>query len=118
MLGEIGITVRALTLDGLSTHISMLSQLGRCFDVHNIKADFEGLAGEIVNVFLDPCHCLKLVRNNFAKLRHLQIPGVGTASWDHLVRLNHLQERAELRAANKLTHRHIRFEQQKMKVRL
>lgn len=58
-----------------------------------------------------------MVRNNFAKLKRIEIPEIGTASWNHIVRLHELQCREKLHAANKLSNRHIEFEQQKMKVR-
>ena len=116
LLEDTGIQVLALTLDGHKTNMAMLRKLGCNFSVDNLSSAFQGPSGNEINVFLDPSHCLKLVRNIFAKLKTIEVPGIGTASWNHIVRLHELQEKEQLRAGNKLTNRHIRFEQQKMKV--
>lgn len=116
LLDESGIQVRAVTLDGHRTNLATLRKLGCSFDVDNISSSFKGPSGSDIHAFLDPSHCLKLMRNIFAKLKRIEVPGIGTASWNHIVRLHELQEREQLRAANKLTARHIKFEQQKMKV--
>lgn len=118
LLEDTGIQCRALTLDGHKTNLSMMRKLGCNFNIDNLSSAFEGPSGQDINVFLDPSHCLKLVRNIFAKLGSIEVPGIGTASWKHVANLHELQEREQLRAGNKLTNRHIRFEQQKMKVSL
>lgn len=116
LLEEAGVEVKALTLDGHKTNISMLRKCGCSFKPDNPVSTFQGPTGSDIHTFIDPCHCLKLVRNIFAKLKSIDVPGIGTASWNHIVQLHSLQEREQLTAANKLSSRHIRFEQQKMKV--
>lgn len=118
LLGDAGIQVRAITLDGHKTNVSMLKKLGCDLCIDSLSSSFMGHCGTDVHVFMDPSHCLKMVRNNFAKLRRIEVPGVGTAQWSHIVRLHELQCREKMHAANKLSNRHIEFEQQKMKVRI
>lgn len=116
LLSEAGIQVRTLTLDGHRSNISMFKKLGCCLQAKNIRSDFCTPDGRKIYCFLDVCHALKLVRNNFAKLGGIVIPGMGIARWSHITALNDLQQRQGLNAGNKLSKRHINFYQQKMKV--
>lgn len=115
-LKEAGVTVRALTLDGLKANMSMLKKLGCSMEPDNIKSHFETPDGERVYCFVDACHCLKLVRNSFCRVGCIDVPGIGQARWSHVVGLNTLQKKEGLSAANKLSDRHIHFQQQIMRV--
>lgn len=115
-LRETGINVRALTLDGLKTNLSMIKKLGCCLDPDNLSSSFVTPEGQTIHCFIDACHCLKLVRNVFCRLGHIDIPGVGKARWSHVADLNSLQKKEGLSAANKLSDRHIHFRQQIMRV--
>lgn len=66
---------------------------------------------------MDPCHMVKLARN-MLKLYSSIISPTGTVRWKYISDLNDVQEQEGLHAANKITHRHINFEGQKMKVAL
>jgi hypothetical protein len=61
---------------------------------------------------------LRLLRNLFEAEDVFSIPNVGNAQFEHLRLLHGVQETEGLRAANKLTVRHVEFHQQKMKVKL
>lgn len=116
LLNEHSISVQSLTLDGHPSNISMLTKLGCSIRPDNLKSSFETSSGSKIFCFIDACHCLKLVRNSFAKLARVIIPEIGTARWSHLMLLNETQKKEGLHAATKLSDRHIFFEQQKMKV--
>ncbi|KAK1887406.1 DNA transposase THAP9 [Dissostichus eleginoides] len=60
---------------------------------------------------------LKLIRNTLADRSTLQTP-TGKISWKFLQELNKLQDAQGLRLGNKLKMAHIRWEKQKMKVKL
>lgn len=115
-LDEVGVLVRAITLDGLKTNISMLKKLGCSFDPTNIISHFTLPCGRKVHCFIDACHCLKLVRNTLCRIGVIEVPGTGSAKWSHLQKLNELQKKEGLSAANKLSSRHIQYQQQIMKV--
>ena len=53
----------------------------------------------------------KSVRNIFCRVGNIEIPGVEFVRWLHVIRQNNIQEREGLSAANKLTHRQVRFQQ-------
>lgn len=116
---EIGIHVVALTLDGYQTNMATIRKLGCSTDPDNIQTHFDHPStGQPVFVFVDACHGLKLIRNQFCNIDKIKIPGVGVAEWSHVVNLNKFQKSEGLTAANKLSDRHIQFSQQKMKVRV
>lgn len=117
-MDDIGIHVVALTLDGYQTNMATIRKLGCSTDPDNLETSFEHPStGEPVFVFIDACHGLKLIRNQFCNISQIEIPGVGVAKWKHLSDLNNFQKDQGLTAANKLSDRHIQFSQQKMKVR-
>lgn len=99
--------VVALTFDGSPTNMSMLRTTFQSVFLIN---------GQPIHCFLDPCHALKVARNTLARLGVIHVPGFGPDRWSHIVRLNNLQKSQGLNADNKLSDRHIKFEQQKMKV--
>lgn len=117
LLYESGVTAISLTLDGHQTNVAMIRKLGCSTDPGNIVHFFpHPKTHDPVYVFLDACHGLKLIRNQFCALQSIIVPDVGHARWSHLVELNKVQNKEGLRAGNRLTDRHIQFQQQKMKV--
>ena len=115
-LREIGIFVRALTADGHATNLSMFRKLGCSTDANQLQSHFFTADGDKVCCFLDACHCLKLVRNSFATVEEIEVESLGSAKWSHVVALNDIQQQEGLVAANRLSDRHVHYEQQKMKV--
>ena len=117
LLDDIGIHVVALTLDGYQTNMATIRKLGCSTNPDNLETSFaHPSTSEPVFVFIDACHGLKLIRNQFCNIGQIKIPGVGVAKWKHLSDLNNFQKDQGLSAANKLSDRHIQFSQQKMKV--
>ena len=116
MLADIGVTVRALIMDGHPTNMSTIRKLGCSTTAGQFQSYFVGPSDQKVYCFIDACHSMKLVRNVFATVDGIVIPTSGTAKWSHIKKLNEIQKKEGLAAANKLTDRHIHFEQQKMRV--
>ena len=119
-LYHVGVKVISFTCDGPSSHITMLRHLGAQLDDSALEPSFPHPSDPSVkvNVFLDVCHMLKLVRNTFADGNILIDGEGGTINWKHIVDLHSLQENEGLRLANKLKSSHISWERQKMKVNL
>ena len=116
-LHESGVTALSLTLDGHQTNLSTIRKLGCSTDPDDLVHFFpHPVTGDAVCVFIDACHALKLVRNQFFALKSIEIPFTGSAQWQHLSKLNDFQKEEVLRAANRVTDRHIHFQQQKIKV--
>lgn len=69
------------------------------------------------HVFFDACHLIKLVRKTLHAYKYLMVDGK-TISWQLIADLHEIQESVGLRLGNKLTSKHIAFQQQKMKVSL
>lgn len=115
------IDVRSVTFDGAPANITMCEKLGACLrhDRKNIKSYFEHpCTQKPVYIFYDPCHMLKLVRNNFAK-SGIICDGEGNfVNWNFIVTLIRLIEFEGLHPAVKIRRRHIHFHNEKMKVNL
>lgn len=116
-LSDAGIRVKALTLDGLSANLSMLRKLGCSTSVDSLQSSFRAPNGETVFCFIDACHCLKMVRNTFARVGNIEVPDGQYAQWNHITTLNDFQKQEGLVAANRLTDRHVHYQLQVMKVR-
>jgi hypothetical protein len=114
-----GVRTVSLTCDGPSCHFSMLRALGATLDVNNMRSSFAHPADptQLVHVLLDVCHMLKLLRNTLADGGLLRTPN-GEICWKYIEELNKLQEMEGLRLGNKLKMAHVRWEKQKMKMKL
>ena len=89
-------------------------------DPLNLKSSFQNPADpldEIVIVF-DPCHCLKLMRGALHQYKVFLVPNSGLVKFKFFKDIVQVQEESGLKAANKLTTRHIEFQREKMKVKL
>uniref|UniRef100_A0A8C5BZB7 THAP-type domain-containing protein n=1 Tax=Gadus morhua TaxID=8049 RepID=A0A8C5BZB7_GADMO len=106
-----GVRTVSLTCDGPSCHFSMLRALGATLDVNNMRSSFAHPAdpSQMVHVLLDVNHMLKLLRNTLADEGLLQTPN-GEIRWKYIEELNKLQEMFKMA--------HVRWEKQKMKVKL
>ena len=119
-LYAVGVRVVSLTFDGCSANYSMASHLGAKLEANEPVLCFPHPAdpSENIHIFLDACHMVKLMRNMLADKRVL-LDGRGMEiKWEYIVQLEKLQSSEGLRAGNKLTERHVQWEQQKMKVKL
>lgn len=119
-LEETGAHVISLTCDGPSCHMAMLKELGANLNPRMMQAYFSHPLDEkqTVNIFLDVCHMLKLVRNTFSEWGILKDLNGQQINWNYVTELQKLQEKEGLRLANKLQRDHIMWKQQKMKVNL
>ena len=114
-----GFRVIALTMDAHASNVSMCQLLGCCFEVNGSFQSWFVLpnSSHKVCVIFDPCHMIKLFRNLLASYNTV-ISDSGRISWSYIKDLHSLQEDSGLRAANKLSSKHICFSNQKMKVSL
>lgn len=76
------------------------------------------ITNEKVFTFWDPPHMIKLVRNCIGDWKCLQNGRGEKICWQYFEDLVKIQEREGLRAANKVTKRHINFHSEIMKVKL
>lgn len=111
-----GCNVRCVTMDGLAANVSMCKVLGCKFQVALIKPYFNlpGIPHNIY-VYFDPCHMMKLVRNHLSVMKSWVTP-TGVAKWDLIEKLHETQNELGLTLGNKLTRRHLNFQNNKMKV--
>ena len=119
-LSGTGVNVTSLICDGPSCHFTMLSTLGASLNPTNLVASFPHpqQPNAKVNVFLDVCHMLKLVRNTFAEGGILIDRNGERVLWQFLVNLQKLSDNEGLRLGHKLKATHIQWWHQKMKVNL
>jgi hypothetical protein len=119
-LNEVGVTVVSLTSDAPPTNLSMFKILGANLNPLNMDASFphpcEGCPR--VQVVLDACHMLKLLRNALAHYKYFENGDGEQISWKYIQELHKLQEEAQFRLGNKLRKAHIEWWKQKMKVDL
>ena len=117
-----GVQVVSLTCDGPSCHFSMLKDLGADLSLNTstFQTSFPHPSDTSirVNILLDACHMLKLVRNTLADRGVLFDAEGGRISWGFIESLNTLQEEEGLRLGNRLKKSHIQWRKQKMKVNL
>lgn len=117
---EANVDVVSITFDGHSTNFTAIEVLGCKFaDPANIKTTFKHPANDSeVVCFVDPSHVIKLVRNQFESKKEFVDENNKTLAWKYLVQLNEVQTEAGIHLGNKLTKRHIHFQNQIMKVKL
>ena len=82
----------------------------KCWFLHPADASVR------VNVILDACHMLKLMRNCLASYVVLKDDNSDKINWNYIEQLHKLQEREGLQLGNKLKSAHIMWQKQKMKV--
>lgn len=112
-----GAHIHSVTFDGAPVNQSMYSFLGA-----NLKSFKPFISNSItkekINIFLDPAHMLKLVRNAFGEKKCLINSKGEFIKWDYIVKLYEKENAEGLRLATKLTNRHILYMNEKMNVRL
>lgn len=113
-LHEAGLQVRALTMDGHTSNYGMCAVLG-CDLASGATSFIDPASGQPVQVIFDACHMQKLLRNMLKAYGTISSEE-GQIKWSHIEKLQCLQDTIGLRLANKLSHRHIYFDNNKMKV--
>ncbi|KYN14927.1 THAP domain-containing protein 9, partial [Trachymyrmex cornetzi] len=111
-----------ITFDGASLNIYMCEKLGarlKPIDIEDIVPYFAHSNNEHkrISIIYDACHMIKLVRNAIAKY-NLNDKDGRTISWKYIKQLVFLQDAEKLYPAVKIGHRHINFNNEKMKVSL
>lgn len=101
-LHEIGANVVSLTFDGNITNIKTATELGAdIWNANQLNPTFKHPStGRPIEIFIDICHAIKLVRNVFGTKGFIYDKNGGIIKWDHIVKLNALQQNQELHAAN------------------
>ena len=103
-----------MTFDGPSRHVTMANKLGAKLRLPSPNPTFQHpvSADKSVQILLDVCHMLKLVRNILSDV------GITVDSAGNKVLWQYVEYDAEgLRLGNKLKISHIRWRQEKIKVR-
>lgn len=117
---ENGIDILNLTFDGISSNITMVENFGAKLRHSTSEVFFNYTSSgktRKIQVTLDSCHALKLVRNTVAK-HNITDPVGNVISFNHIKALQQLEEREQLHAATKLRGKHIYFQNEVMKVNL
>ena len=118
-LFDAGVEISSITFDGAATNISTANKLGASFNINQLEPFFKHpLTNNVVPIFFDVCHMLKLIRNTLEN-RECIIDGDGKEiKWDFIKRLEYVHSRDGVLLANKLRKSHIDFKNQKMKTSL
>lgn len=121
-LAESGIKIISLTFDGLKSNLAMCERLGASLkDPRHLQPWFyypETRKKEKVYIFFDPPHALKSVRNTLAKYGVIYDENNDAIEWAHFKKLVEVQAKEGLHLATKVRKRHVRWQQEKMKVKL
>lgn len=108
LLQETGVICHSITFDGAPSNLSMCTSLGSNFDYFSpkFKPWFNNPSTPLqfnpIYVFWDASHMIKLVRNTLGDKQAIQNGKGEIIKWNHIVKLQELQESKGLHAANKL----------------
>lgn len=117
-LKEVGVIIVSVTCDGPSANFSMARELGVDFKNPNEITSYflHPVDKSKVFVIFDPCHMLKLLRNNWAKCGTFLDKNGEAIEYAFVKKLYDLQESEGFRFGTKLRKAHMEWEKQKMKV--
>jgi hypothetical protein len=120
LLEDAGAIVCSICFDGAYVNGSMCASLGANLEYGpNFRPFFTNPAtGCNIYIIFDPCHMIKLVRNTLGAKQKINSGDGKIINWQHFVDLVVLQDTEKLHATNKLTKKHILYEDNKMNVRL
>lgn len=113
---ETGAKVISLTSDGLAANITTVEALGAKFDEGKPFFMSPTHSEQKIYVILDPPHMIKLVRKHFASNK-IYYRGE-LVDWNLLKILEEKQSLSNFNLCNKLTKKHINWQQNDMNVRL
>eukprot|EP00794_Sanderia_malayensis_P011743 gene11743-12964_t len=116
LLTEKGAKIHAVIFDGASKNITMAAKLGCDVSKLEFKFPHPTKHNEKIHVILDICHMLKLARNAFADIGVFYTASGERIAWDYIAKLYDVQKTDILNIANKLTSKHIQWQNHKMKV--
>lgn len=116
---DVGARVASVVCDCPQVQLSMMRKLGANLDVDSINTVIcANIKSSPIHIIHDMCHCIKNVRNSWAYHKVLKNSEGKLIEWAYIEKLVNLQSIEELHSANKLTHRHVNFKNQIMKVKL
>lgn len=119
LIGDTGAEVLSMTFDGAPSNITMAEILGADFSPSSFKPFFENPhTKQRIHIFLDACHMVKLLRNNWASKGIFYDENGEKIKWEYVEKLERLQSEKGLSLGTKLTKQHIKFQNNKMKVSL
>lgn len=113
---DVGGHVVNVTFDGAQCNLSALNKLGCTLNQEGLKTKFK-VNEEEIHVLLDPPHMVKLARNCLCDKKVICSPK-GNIQWNLLEKLVEVQGKLGLKFANKLSGKHIKFQNKKMNVAL
>ena len=115
---DCGVQVVCVTCDSPTVQLSMMRILGADIDSAEpcLRICKDKPCPPIYFVH-DMCHAIKLVRNAWQFRKSLKNDKGELIEWRYLVELYNVQSREGLKSANKLSHTHIYFHNNKMKVK-
>lgn len=116
-LHNIGIKIWSITCDGARSNISCFKILGCNFNKEDGNRFYHTPSKTHIFVMFDACHMLKLARNLLAQNNNISSP-YGLIQFKYIVNLNEIQQDLGLTFANKLTSRHVNFQNNVMKVKI
>lgn len=116
-LNHINVNVVAITCDGLKSNLSVGTMLGCNFLAETLDPSFM-LGDQNIQIMLDACHMIKLVRNLFGELKIIKDQNGKIIHWKYIQLLQDIQESEGLTLANNVSRRHVIYYKQKMKVKL
>jgi hypothetical protein len=119
LMGDTGAKVHSITFDGAYSNGKMCSNFGASFDKNDeLSFIFENpYNNEPIYIFYDACHMIKLIRNTLGDMGCLFQEGE-KISWDHIKMLYFKEKNKGLKAATKLTNKHVYYYNEKMNVKL
>lgn len=111
--------IKSITFDGTSTNLNSVVPFGCKFGkvIDDIVSTFS-YNNQLLHIFLDPCHMLKLARNSLNDLGVFIDDEGHYIKWSYIKALFELQELEGLKFANKLSRKHIEFHRHKMNVKI
>lgn len=122
MAADHGLRVWSVTFDGAPTNLRTLELLGCNFshtDFNKMKVSFKHPSRDYqVYATPDACHMLKLARNALGDLQQFKDGTGSNISWHFIRQLSVLQDDEGLYLANKLKSHHIKYHNNKMKVKI
>lgn len=115
---ERGVLIANITFDGLGSNATMCEMLGAKLDPFDLRPYFiEPSKGHKIQIILDPSHCIKLVRNNFANNEILYDDANRKIEWKYIRKLVEFGKNSDFSLTHKINKRHIEFANRIMHVR-
>lgn len=109
LIKDCGVKLVSITFDGAPSNITMAKSLGCNFDINNLITEFLRSDVDVTEVFLDPCHAVKLIRNALGE-KKIIIDGEGNEiKWVFIEQLEALQSSEGFHLGNKLRKAHVNF---------